>query len=172
MYIPAHFRFTDEELLLAFMQQNAFATIISLVNGRPEATHLPFVIGRRNGELLLQAHFAKANAQWKSIGEGEALVIFIGPHAYISPQHYEKEQNVPTWNYIAVHAYGRATILPDDAQALAVLEKSIASFEPAYQQQWDQLDEGYRQKMLKGIVAFEIVVSDLQGKKKLSQNRS
>jgi transcriptional regulator len=99
-------------------------------------------------------------------------VIFTEPHAYISPSNYEKEQNVPTWNYLAIHAYGKATLVDDKAQVAQVLEKMIGFYEAAYREQWDNLTDDYKHKLMNGITAFEIVVTDLQAKKKLSQNRT
>jgi transcriptional regulator len=100
------------------------------------------------------------------------LVLFSEPHAYISPSNYEKLLNVPTWNYISVHAYGKAKILHEQEEKAVVLEQTISFYEAAYKVQWDQLPEDYRVGMMKGIVAFEIVVTDIQGKKKLSQNKT
>ena len=104
--------------------------------------------------------------------KNETLVIFQGPHAYISPTHYEKKQNVPTWNYIAVHAYGKATLLKSQEQATEVLEKMINTYEAEYFEQWKQLSETYKSGMIKAIVAFEIEVTNLEGKFKLSQNKT
>ncbi len=100
------------------------------------------------------------------------MVIFTEPHAYISPKHYQKEESVPTWNYIAVHAYGKARIIEQEEKKAELLEHTIACYDAGYLQQWDHLPEQFKSKMIKGIVAFEIEVSDLQAKKKLSQNRS
>ena len=172
MYIPSFNSFTDGQEIVAFMQRYSFATIITQMDGVPVATHLPFLVKEENDKLTLQAHFAKANPQWKEIEENTSLVIFTEPHAYISPNHYEKVENVPTWNYIAVHAYGKAHILNEVEQKTELLKYTINAFESAYLQQWESLPEQYRLKMMNGIVAFEIEVTDLQAKKKLSQNRS
>jgi transcriptional regulator len=102
MYIPPHFRQHDPEAAIAFMKRHPFAVIVSNGAEAPLATHLPFHTSEENGSIVLTAHFAKANPQWKTLSD--VLVIFSGPHAYISPSNYEKEENVPTWNYIAVHA--------------------------------------------------------------------
>jgi transcriptional regulator len=120
----------------------------------------------------LLSHFARANGQITGIAGQEVLVIFAEPHAYISPSNYEKQQNVPTWNYVAVHAYGEIKIITDDDKAMLLLEDMINTFEEGYLKQWQSLDQSYRQKMLKGITAFEIAVNRIEGKKKLSQNRS
>lgn len=172
MYIPGFNSFTDGQEVVAFMQRYRFATIVTQVNGLPVATHLPFLVKEENDKLVLQAHFAKANPQWKEIEGNTSLVIFTEPHAYISPNNYEKVENVPTWNYIAVHAYGKAQILDSVEQKTELLKHTINTFDSAYLRQWDALSEQYRSKMMNGIVAFEIEVTDLQAKKKLSQNRS
>lgn len=172
MYIPKNFLATDRNEVLDFMKRYSFATLISVENKLPIATHLPFVVSERGQDVVLTAHFARANPQWQRIAEGKVLVIFTQPHAYISPKNYDHELNVPTWNYIAVHAYGTVRLLPDLKQTLNVLEATIINYESGYQAQWDSLDEAYKLKMIKGIVAFELTVTDLQAKKKLSQNRT
>ncbi|MBD1392184.1 FMN-binding negative transcriptional regulator [Mucilaginibacter glaciei] len=169
MYTPKYNQLTDHQQAVDFMRKYSFATIVTVANGLPTATHLPFVVEQRDDQIVLISHFAKANHQAVEIFECTPLVIFTEPHAYISPTHYEKEQNVPTWNYIAVHAYGKATRVDNAAQ---VLEKTIDFYEAAYLTQWNSLPQEYKTKMMNGIVAFEIMVDDFQGKSKLSQNRS
>ena len=171
MYIPTLNLTTDKNEMILFMREFSFATIITAKNNLPAATHLPFVITIKDEKVILISHFAKANEQWKDIVEHSVLVIFSQPHAYISPSHYDSELNVPTWNYMSVHAYGQGTIITDHTQTLEILEKTIDNFESAYRPQWEKLPEAYKSTMIKGIVAFEIVVTDLQGKKKLSQNK-
>jgi len=172
MYIPNTDRVEDQAQLLAFMQAHSFATVVGLVNGELFATHLPLVILARDDQIRLWGHMAKANPHWEALATPqEALVIFQGPHAYISPSHYEKWESVPTWNYIAVHAYGSAKLIQDEAGRLAVLAELIATTEPGYQQQWDSLSDKFRNGMLNGIVAFEITVTHLEGKYKLSRGR-
>jgi transcriptional regulator len=172
MYTPKQFALEDAEKIVSFMQAYSFATLVTVRDGLPVATHLPFVVELREGSVILTSHMAKANPQWKDLAEQQALVIFTEPHAYISPSLYEHERNVPTWNYVAVHAYGQAVLQTEDHQALTILEAMMDSFEPAYKQQWDGLPEDYRLKLLKGIVAFRISVTDLQGKHKVSQNKT
>jgi transcriptional regulator len=172
MYIPSFNSFSDRQEVISFMQRYSFATIVTAVNGIPEATHLPFLVKQENDKLLLLSHFAKANPQSAQIIGNTSLVIFIEPHAYISPKHYEKEENVPTWNYIAVHAYGKAQIIEEEDKKADLLQHTIEYYDAGYLQQWSNLSDQYRSKMMKGIVAFEIEVTDLQAKKKLSQNRS
>lgn len=172
MYTPKHFQLTDNQEAIGFMQKYSFATIVTMLNGVPEATHLPFLVEQHGEELVLVSHFAKANPQASAVFNETSLVIFTEPHAYISPSNYEKEQNVPTWNYLSVHAYGKATLIDDKTQVAQLLEKMIGFYEAAYREQWDKLPDDYKHKMMNGITAFEIVVTDLQGKKKLSQNRT
>jgi transcriptional regulator len=118
MYTPKHFQLNNEQEAISFMQRYSFATIVTATNNVPFATHLPFLVEQREGRIILASHFAKANPQAAEIIGKDVLVIFTEPHAYISPKHYEKETNVPTWNYIAVHAYGKASILPEGEQRL------------------------------------------------------
>ena len=172
MYVPAHFSFTESDDIVAFMQRFNFATIVSQVDGLPFATHLPFTIEERGaGEIWLLAHFAKANPQWKDLETQTALVIFNEPHAYVSPSLYSKEVNVPTWNYVAVHAYGKVRFLEDEAAMFNLLEKQMQSFEKQYLEQWTRLPDGYKNGLVKGIAAFEMKVEKLEAKRKLSQNK-
>jgi transcriptional regulator len=172
MYVPKLYLASDSSEILAFMRQYSFATIITSDNNMPTATHLPFVVLEEGEQVKLISHYAKANPQWHDLEKNPVLVIFNEPHAYISPKHYDQEMNVPTWNYVAVHVYGKATLLTDQDASFDVLEKMINSFEADYQQQWDRLPLDYKLKMLKGIVAFEIDITDIQAKKKLSQNKN
>ena len=172
MYIPKYYLEENWQDIISFMKQYSFATIVTALDNVPLATHLPFTITQNNDHLILTSHFARANEQWNHLPKCKTLVIFSEPHAYISPSHYEKILNVPTWNYISVHAYGNATIIEDPIHGFASLEEMIANFEPAYKKQWDALPEDFKTKMLKGIVPFRIIVDDLQAKKKLSQNKT
>lgn len=172
MHIPPYYKESDEHKLIEFMQAYNFATLVSTNNSNIRATHLPFIIEKREDKIYLISHMAKANPQWEELIQNETLVIFQGPHAYISPTHYEKKHNVPTWNYIAVHAYGRATLLESPSQATEVLEKMIHTYEASFFDQWKELSETYKSGMIKAIVAFEIEVTNLEGKLKLSQNKT
>ncbi len=172
MYTPKHFQLSDQQEAIGFMQRYSFATIVTADNDIPVATHLPFLVEVREDKVILLSHFAKANPQASAIINKTVLVIFTEPHAYVSPANYEKETNVPTWNYLAIHAYGKAALLPEGGETAGLLAKMINSYEVGYLQQWNNLPEDYKQRMMKGIVAFEIVVDDLQGKQKLSQNRT
>jgi len=172
MYIPKINLENDQDEIIDFMKRFSFGTIVTSKNNIPKATHLPFSIEKVGEKILVTGHFAKSNQQWKEIEEGEILVMFNEPHAYISPSNYENHLNVPTWNYIAVHVYCKGTIIDDPVSVQKVLEKSILQYEPNYKEQWDNLPNDYKTNMMNGIVAFELSVYDLQGKKKLSQNRS
>ena len=155
--------------IVTFMQRYSFATIVTVKDNVPAATHLPFIVEQRDTQVVLKSHFAKVNPQAGDIADNRALVIFTEPHAYISPKNYEKDLNVPTWNYLAVHAYGNCFLIEDKA---ALLKQTIETYETDYLKQWDRLPETYKHNMMNGIVAFEIVVDDLQAKKKLSQNKT
>lgn len=175
MYIPKFNHETDIEALTAFMRAYDFAVLVSQMDGVPVATHLPVTLKREGDRLTLYGHFAKANPQWHSIAGQTALMMFSGPHAYISPRHYEKAESVPTWNYIAVHAYGTVRLMNpqhESAVVLGILADLIARHEPSYQEQWDGLSEKYREGMLQGVIGFEFCVERLEGKFKLSQNRT
>ena len=172
MYTPNQFRFRDKQEMVAFMIQYPFATIVTMNGNIPVATQLPFCIDDSSDKLILSAHFALANEQAKFIVDNTSLVIFSEPHAYISPVHYDKKESVPTWNYMAVHAYGKATILTDENAVVKVLEQMITFYDKNYLQQWDGLPDKYKKGMMKAIVAFELEVTDLQGQKKLSQNKT
>lgn len=172
MFTPHSFRFEGKEGKVFFMKRYSFATIITTINEIPVATHLPFVVNDTGDRLTLSSHFSAANKQAQQIAGNTSLVIFNGPHAYISPRHYDKELSVPTWDYIAVHAYGKARIIEDTASKLHLLEQMIGSFEQEYMKQWTALPDQFKFNMLKGIIAFEIDVTILEGQKKLSQNKT
>jgi len=172
MYIPSSNKFEDHQQAIAFMQRYSFATIVTVKGGLPYATHLPFLVNQVGDQVILSSHFAKANPQSSDIINNNALVIFTEPHAYISPKNYEKEQNVPTWNYLAVHASGKCVLLDGEENKAALLKEMIQYYEAGYLKQWEGLPGDYKQKMMKGITAFEMVVDDLQAKAKLSQNRT
>ncbi len=172
MYVPKINSWSDDQEILEFMRRFSFATIVTARNGVPVATHLPFLVTKDEGSIILYSHFARANDHWQALDKQTSLVIFSEPHAYISPSHYEKELNVPTWNYLSVHAYGRTTLINDTGKLMELLENTINNFELAYGKQWSGLPDQYRMNMIKGIVGFSMVVTELQAKKKISQNRS
>jgi len=172
VYIPEFNRIDDREVSLAFMKANPFAILISMSEDGPVATHLPLLVEEAGNDLILRGHFAKANHQWSMIEEKDSLVIFHGPHAYISPSLYEVRESVPTWNYGTVHVYGKGRVLHDDAEVKQLLIDLTSRFDPSYYQQWLRLSEEYRDKMVRRIVAFEIKANRVETKFKLGQNRT
>lgn len=173
MYIPEHFRVREHSTALAFMRANPFAILVSSTGDGPFATHLPLAIREVGDQLLLRGHVAKANPHWKYLEQQPpSLVIFHGPHAYISPANYTTREVVPTWNYGTVHVYGDARVFSAPQELLGVLHELIPMFEPAYADQWASLSPAYRERMLSHIVGFEITVTRIEAKFKLSQNRT
>lgn len=172
MYVPKHFREDDPALLLDVMQRYSFATLVSNVDGKPFATHVPVLARQVDGAVQIDGHVARANPHWQALQDDPAaLVIFQGPHTYISPTLYVGKNRVPTWNYIAVHASGTAVIEHDSDAKLALLAALVQHTEPGYQPQFDQLDSGLREGLLKAIVGFTIRIDQLEGKFKLGQHR-
>ncbi len=175
MYIPKAFREDDISRLHTFMEAYSFATLVTQHEGMPFATHLPFLLDAERGPNgILLAHMARANPQWHDFASAqEVLVIFQGPHTYISPSWYEVELSVPTWNYAVVHAYGLPHLIEDGEELYKLLKTLIQTHEANFEKQWPfQLPDDYLQKMMRGIVGFEIEITRLEGKFKLSQNRT
>ncbi len=175
MYIPKFNAVTDLAILHDLMRRFSFATLVTTHEGAPFATHLPFMLdpaASANGTLI--AHMARGNAQWRDFdGASEALTIFQGAHAYISPSWYEEPVSVPTWNYAVVHAYGVPRVIEDEARVRAILRELVDLHESTFAEPWPMdLPEEYLHKMIAAIVAFEIPIARLEGKLKLSQNRS
>jgi len=173
VYIPEHFRNEDRATAVAFMRANPFVILISNSEAGPFATHIPVVIRESGENLTIRGHVAKANPHWQYLQtDPHCLMIFHGPHAYISPTNYETREVVPTWNYGAVHIYGDTRTYSAPEELLSMLHDLIPTFEAAYGEQWASLSETYRQRMLSHIVGFEIAVTRLEAKFKLSQNRT
>jgi transcriptional regulator len=180
MYVPEVFAVTDEAEARRIMREHSFALLVTAAGGSPVATHLPFLFDPErgsNGTLL--CHMARANPQWKDFAEldaegREALVIFQGPHGYVSPSWYAGSQAVPTWNYLAVHAYGTPRIIEDAAAIRAQQERLVEAYEAGGPNPWSMAgqDDAYIRRMLRGIVAFELPITRLEAKAKISQNRS
>jgi transcriptional regulator len=173
MYIPKSFAETDLPVLHQFMRDHNFATLITQQVGELIASHLPFMLDSQRGEYgTLKAHLARANPQWRQFGQ-EALIIFQGPHAYVSPSWYETHPSVPTWNYAVVHGYGVPRVIEDEGVLYRMLDSLVRNHESHRDPAWEmRLPEDYLDKMMKSIVAFEIEITRLEGKYKLSQNRS
>ncbi|WP_309384820.1 FMN-binding negative transcriptional regulator [Paludisphaera borealis] len=171
MFVPASFAETDTAKLHEFMRRYSFAVLTTHGADGLTANHLPLLLDAEAGPRgRLFGHMARANPQWRQAG-GEALAVFSGPHAYVSPTWYEEEGTVPTWNYVAVHAYGRFQIVEDDDELLEILRRSVATYESAMPTPWsfDDSAESVRGQ-LKAIVGFHVEITRLEGKWKLNQN--
>jgi len=177
MYSPKFNQVTDRVILLEAMQAYSFAILFG-PQSTPEAsaplvaTHLPLVVKDEGEHGLLEGHFAKANRHWQSLANRETLVVFPGPHSYVSPSLYTEALSVPTWNYIAVHAYGTLELVEDEAGKDALLAGLIAANEPDFAARWQAMPDGFRRTMLAGIVGFRIPIARIEGKFKISQNRA
>jgi transcriptional regulator len=170
MYIPKHFEETDVATLHEAIGRYPFGILVTNTpEGVPFATHLPFLLipAETNDLGVLFGHVARANPQWQMLGNAtNVLAIFQGPHAYISPSYYVHEPAVPTWNYVAIHAYGTTRLLGGEEFSVR-----MAQLQAHYEPDAAPLPEEYRLKMLKGIVGFEMTITKLEGKYKISQNQ-
>jgi transcriptional regulator len=173
LYQPPHFRSEDPAIAAELMRAHPFASLISTDDtGCPFVTHLPLHLEERGGRFVLLGHCAKPNPHWRYLqARPEALVTFMGPHAYLSPSVYPDLQRVPTWNYLTVHCKVRATLVEEPLAKDRLLKKLIGDHEPAYAQQWRGLDEDFAHRMLAGIVGFELEVQEWACKLKLNQHR-
>jgi transcriptional regulator len=173
MYIPKYYKNNNITEVKEFIDANGFAILVSQVDGRPWATHIPLILDKNeHGKDVLMGHISKANKQWREFERNkEVLAIFSGPDAYISSSWYDHE-NVPTWNYLAIHVYGRIQIIEGD-----LLKKHLSKLVDKYETGMvkpvsvDKMSTGFLEKEIKGIVGFEIEISDIQAAFKLSQNR-
>ena len=174
MYIPVYNQLESREHLLDAMRRYPFATLFGPSRDRlaPLATHLPLLVSDEGPWGTLEGHFALANKHWRLLAGAQAMVVFHGPHAYVSPSYYVDQNTVPTWNYLAVHAYGQVQILESPEEKQPYLSRMIASTEPAIEQKWQQMTASYRRSLLAGIVVVRMTVDRVEGKAKLGQNRS
>lgn len=174
MYIPKAFEVKDTQEIYRFVKQNSFGTLVSTVEGKPFATHIPILIEQReDGSFVLKSHVAKANPQWKELQDREVLVMFTGPHAYVSHKWYEEQQSVSTWNYTAVHMYGQVRLIEDEQEFYTLLAQTTEFYGKGFDEApVPSLDDRYIQGMMKGIVGFEVEVNEVEAKYKLSQNHS
>lgn len=172
MYIPEAFAETNLEKLQAAVQQFDFAVLVSGSSGNLMASHLPLLLDRTTGNKgTLLGHMARANNQWEQAAGSEVLAIFSGPHAYISPQWYETPKTVPTWNYVAIHAYGCLELIESEADSIALLRQTVEVYESPRSTPWKlDEDEEFLSRLAKQIVAFRIPIERLEGKWKLNQN--
>jgi transcriptional regulator len=174
MYIPDAFHESDPDRLQAFMAENSFATLISPAEAGPIATHLPLLLdGKAGPQGMLVGHMARANPHWREFESGRlVLVIFHGPHEYISPDWQSSELALPTWNYAAVHVYARPALIEETARVRQTLDDLVQASEAGRSSPWpNALPEEFRSKMERAIVAFELSIERIEGKFKLSQNR-
>lgn len=173
MYILPINSWENEPEIIEFIKKNAFATLVSQVNGKPWATHIPLVFQQSMvGKPILNGHIARANPQWKSIADQEeVLVIFQGPHAYISSSWYNHE-NVPTWNYLAVHVYGKIRIIEGD-ELMDHLKSLVDIYESGRPNRVsvETMSESYMQSQVRALVGIEIQIEEVHASAKLSQNR-
>ena len=166
MYIPKHFEVTDQDEIFAFIEENAFGQLTSLVEGRLFATHLPFLVSDDKSKII--GHVARQNPQHLELDGQEALLSLVGPHDYISPAWYTGP-GVPTWNYQAVHIYGKCKIFREAEQLKQVVDALTCKYEASFEKPWQPQ---YKPSMLGAIVGIEISIDEIQCKYKLSQNRS
>lgn len=173
MYVPEHFKETNPKRISALIEGNSFGMLVTAPDGLPFVSHLPFIFdpaAGSNGKLL--CHMARANPQWQHFSScGEVLTIFQGPHAYVSPSWYSSP-GVPTWNYAVVHLRGKPRFIESDSELEALVEQLTLAYESHMPSPWKPNLAGERRtKLLNMIVGFEIEVTDIQAKFKLSQNR-
>lgn len=167
MYVPKHFGEDDREKLAALIDENGFGVLVTVCDGRPFASHIPFIYDREANLLL--GHVARANPQWRHFSSGsDVMAIFQGPHAYISPSWY-LSPGVPTWNYAVAHVYGRAQALDEPSRIKSIVERLVEKHERDNKPPWVPT---YDPRLLNAIVGIEVSIKEVQGKFKLSQNRS
>lgn len=175
MYVPEAFRVTDSATIAGFIEREPFAVVVTQGESSPLATHVPLLYDAdANGGGILSGHMARANPQWRSFDGTTVLAIFHGPHGYISPSLYDGDRNVPTWDYTAVHIYGRANVVENVDESSEIVRRLARRMETGRAEPWDveSLPEDYLRNMLRGIVAFRIHIERVEAQFKLSQNRS
>ena len=172
MYSPPYNQLENRTELLQFMRANSFAVVVTGTGGTLHASHLPVMVHDHGRDIVIDSHMAKNNAQWKEFFDDEVMVIFAGPHAYVSPRWYEETERVPTWNYAAVHAYGVPKLIEEKKQKHASQRRLIEAMDPQWLPKFDALRPQYVDQMLEGIVNFQVTVTRLETRWKLSQNRS
>ncbi|SBS33955.1 Protease synthase and sporulation protein PAI 2 [Marinomonas spartinae] len=168
MYIPNNIKMQDRSVIHDFINEFGFGIMVST---SLTGTHIPFVLHSDEGENgVLYSHCAKANTHWKELEGADVLIVFSGPHSYISPNWYAQSPAVPTWNYAAVHAYGKVSLL-NDKQTLEAVEEVVHQYEPELLVKRDVITDEFRDKLLPAIVGFKVELSHIEGKLKLGQQR-
>jgi transcriptional regulator len=173
MYLPPQFVAKDDRHALELMQQYPLASLISIDDaGFPFVSHIPLHVDVRGAQWVLQGHCAKANPHWHYLkARPKAAVSFMGPQAYMSPNVYPDLVRVPTWSYLAVQCTVQARLLDEPQDKELILKNLIKDHDPAYEEQWRDLDVDFQKKMLSGVVAFELDIIDSKCKIKLNQHR-
>ena len=171
MYIPKLYREEDREKILEFLKQNNFSALVTYDGEKPTATHLPVeVLENENGSLTILGHMSRANPQWRSFGEQEVLLIFQGAHTYISPRWYD-HVNVPTWNYMMVHVYGKVRMVEGN-EFYSLLSRLVEHHEANSSYRLESLPQDFVKKEMNGTVGFAVDVTRIDAGYKLSQNRN
>lgn len=175
MFIPDHFRNADEGAALAFLARYPFATLVTAgPDGEPLATSLPMIAERREGRICLMSHLARRNPHAAALEEGQiALLVANGPNGYISPQWYQNAENVPTWNYVGLQARGQLRLIADRQDLFDLMRRTTECFEVAAGTRWKMEDapDNLKDRLIMGVLGFEIVVDQLDFTEKLSQNK-
>ncbi len=177
MFTPKPFVEADLGRLKAVVEANSFGLLVGNGPDVPVVSHLPFLIDldTETGDGVLHCHMARANPHWRSIeAVPKVLAVFSGAHGYISPRWYATDVAVPTWNYVAVHVHGTARTVHEPAALREHLERLIAKHEAARPEPWSLAEPpaGFIENMLTGIVGIEIAIERIEGKRKMSQNRT
>ena len=173
MYVPDLYAETDRARINAFIRDNGFGILFSYQGPGPTATHLPFVLVEGDdGQDTIIGHMARANEQWKHADGNDVLIVFHGPHAYVSPTWYREEDVVPTWNYAVVHVYGTFEAVQDRAGTVDIVSRIVDYYESFEPRAWTtDFDSPYNRKMIRGVTAFRIKIGRVEGKWKMGQNR-
>jgi transcriptional regulator len=174
MYIPGFNKIDDRATLLEAMRTYSFAILFGPAGPDTPlcATHLPLIVRDEGPHGTLLGHFARANGHWSALDRRETLVVFPGPHTFVSPTLYTEPNSVPTWNYIAIHAYGALETVEDPVGKNALVEELAELHEPGYLDRWRQIPDAVRNRLLNNIIGFRMPISRIEGKFKISQNRN
>jgi transcriptional regulator len=171
MYSPPYNRVEDRKELVEFMRANSFALLVTATGGTPVASHLPVTVADSEAGMVIHSHMAKNNPQWQEFFDDEVMLVFTGPHAYVSPRWYVDRERVPTWNYAAAHAYGKVKLTGDRTVKHAAQRALVEQLDPQWLPTFDALRPDYVEQMLNSIVTFDLAVTRLETRWKLSQNR-
>ena len=174
MYMPDLFAVNDRQTQIDFIRTSGWGYLMGVIDDEPYVTHLPFLVAGGTGEEKLVAHMARANPHWRSFANGKPqLVVFPGPHTYITPSWYNTDKAVPTWNYTTAHVYGTPVVIDDPQTVYAGQQDLVNHYEAQFDMPWrmEDMDTNFIDGMLRAIVSFEIPIERIQCKFKLSQNR-